>query len=102
MSFLEVEIPDLNLSPPDLHLSLEYGDNVVKLQTPRTEIPHIPPEDAEEKALAEDVAPETLFLSKRMLKDVVDSILKNSILKVSFELNINLLLCPPASGLLST
>lgn len=79
MSFPEGEILDL-------HLSLECGDNVVKLQTPKTETPHIPPKDAEEKAPSEDVASQTLFLSKRKLKDVADIILTNGTLKVRFDL----------------
>lgn len=68
---------------PDLQLSFGFGDSVVKSQTP-----HLLPEGAEE--LPENYSAETLCLSRTKLKHVAESILKNSILKVSLDFTVYL------------
>ncbi|KAM6956180.1 leucine-rich repeat-containing protein 27-like [Aplochiton taeniatus] len=61
---------------PPLHLSLESGDNSVKSHhTPNlTEYP-------QNWQLSEYVASDTLYLSRKGLREVVDCVLKNTILK---------------------
>lgn len=70
---------------PDLHLSLECGSSADKLQSPRPETPRVPPEGPEPEEPTEHAASHTLFLSRTNLKEVADSILQNSTLKVSLD-----------------
>ncbi|XP_041722188.1 leucine-rich repeat-containing protein 27 isoform X3 [Coregonus clupeaformis] len=69
MSSVENEITDL-------HLSLDCGDNAGKTHTP-----HILPECVGPMQITEYVTSDTLYLSRRNLKYVVDCILKNTTLK---------------------
>ncbi|XP_067093146.1 leucine-rich repeat-containing protein 27-like [Osmerus mordax] len=69
MSYLEEGIPDL-------HLSIDCGDNSVRPQTG-----HIPPENVDPMQITEYVTSDTLYLSRRKLKDIEDSILKTHMLK---------------------
>lgn len=75
MSYLEEGIPDL-------HLSIDCGDNSVRQQTG-----HIPPENVDPMQITEYVTSDTLYLSRRKLKDIEDSILKTHMLKVNKPTN---------------
>lgn len=78
--------PEEEEEVPDLQLSFVFGSSAVKPQTP-----HILPEDAEPKEeLTEYYSSETLCLSRTKLKHVAESILKNSTLKVSWDLTVHL------------
>ncbi|XP_040905938.1 leucine-rich repeat-containing protein 27-like isoform X4 [Toxotes jaculatrix] len=68
--------PEKKEGVPDLQLSSVFGNSVVKPQAP-----HLLPEDAEPRELAEFSSAETLCLSRTKLKHVSESILKNSTLK---------------------
>ncbi|XP_068424387.1 leucine-rich repeat-containing protein 27-like [Clinocottus analis] len=61
---------------PELQQSFYFGNSVVK---PQTRL--LPLEDAEQQELPKRYSTETVYLSRTQLKHVVESVLKNSLLK---------------------